>query len=542
MGAPFGSSIAVLCALVGGTLSVSAQDEAVAEEDAAPVQISCADLAAVPFSGFTITSTFLGTATEARPQRCLVKAEIPPEQSETGESIGRPILFEALLPEEWSGRSVHFGFQGYGTEIPALTGADWQTPNAAEVFPFKAHALYGGDSGHRADDLPSPEDPASFASDPGMLADFAEGATAKVHAAAQTLIETRYGTPAELRYFVGFGDGGRQGLMAAQRRPEDYDGILAGEPIVDFTGLMLLRERAAHLFDDPRAYIPPEMLDIVKEEIRVQCDWLDGVSDGVIADWEGCAPDLAIIACAESESDRCLTFGQIEALNALHAPMSTDLTVHAGLPWGTSDWDTRYMGTPDIPPTARDRVADFRDWFVTPPIAPAPTPEDEVAEDDTDQEIVLVAPSPAPDADARIAELEQMLDAEDPDLGAFAAAGGHLTVYAGSLSEYPPGEMADLWRRMVRDLGRERVDSFVRFYVFPGVTHDRDVPEGMPAAADLFAALEVWVEFEGVPEGLVNSSPDGSATAERPLCPYPLVPRYDGEGPHAEAASFACAE
>ena len=50
----------------------------------------------------------------------------------------------------------------------------------------------------------------------------------------KALTEAFYGKPPRYTYFVGGSTGGRQGLMEAQRYPEDYDGILSACPALNW--------------------------------------------------------------------------------------------------------------------------------------------------------------------------------------------------------------------------------------------------------------------------------------------------------------------
>jgi len=97
-------------------------------------------------------------------------------------------------------------------------------------------------------------------------------------------------------------------------------------------------------------------------------------------------------------------------------------------------------------------------------------------------------------------------------------------------------------------MGQERVDRFIRFYVTPGVNHAGNglLASGaaVPAKVDLLGALDSWADTGKAPEQLLQVTQEKEApfnvTASRPMCRYPLTPRYDGRGDANEAASFAC--
>ena len=98
--------------------------------------------------------------------------------------------------------------------------------------------------------------------------------------------------------------------------------------------------------------------------------------------------------------------------------------------------------------------------------------------------------------------------------------------------------------------GPDRVDQFMRFYVTPGVNHAGNgvMKDGkaVPAKVDLLGALDAWVDGGTAPDTLTQVSQEDKAPfktiAARPMCRYPLSPRYDGHGDAAQAASFTCAK
>jgi len=54
--------------------------------------------------------------------------------------------------------------------------------------------------------------------------------------AAKKIVTAYYGRAPRLSYWSGCSAGGRQGLMEAQRFPEDFHGIIAGAPGLNWTG------------------------------------------------------------------------------------------------------------------------------------------------------------------------------------------------------------------------------------------------------------------------------------------------------------------
>ena len=90
-------------------------------------------------------------------------------------------------------------------------------------------------------------------------------------------------------YFNGCSNGGRQALMEAQRYPDDFDGIVAGAPAYDFTGLAVQFIKDIQVaFPDKESLstplFPTETLKSVESQIVAKCDAIDGVTDGLMED------------------------------------------------------------------------------------------------------------------------------------------------------------------------------------------------------------------------------------------------------------------
>ena len=529
---PLGRARGTRIALIAALTALGGTGQALAAGD-------CAALADFEDGALSVTSTETVAADDSRPEACIVMASLA-----QGDGVS-PINFRVTLPTDWSGRSVQYGGGGFNGVIRDNQGARWQTPEAEAAFPFKNHVTFEGDSGHQQGDLPeSPEvDPrgASFALVPEEFENYAGASVPKTYDAAMTLVQAHYGRLPDYSYFVGFSQGGKEAMVAAQRHAENYDGILAGDPVMALSGLKMTHLKGTRVFyeNGGENWVPPETAQAVTAEIIAQCDGLDGLEDGWIADFEGCQPDLSVMLCEGEDSADCLTEGQLAAINELHAPLELDyelpngLTGHAGYPWGNIVWSGSFLGKRPQPGSPVELGKDayvyalgdgYARFFVT-----QDAEYDALTFDEND-----------PALRARIQEVAEIIDATDPDLTPLAEGGTKLIMYAGGASEVPPQEVAAYWTRMT-EATDVPAEDFARFYIFPAITHAGIGPQDMPAAADLFSALEAWVEEDEAPGPMVNSSPKADrVTAERPLCEYPEVPRYNGEGDPMAAASFTC--
>ncbi|WP_349294789.1 tannase/feruloyl esterase family alpha/beta hydrolase (plasmid) [Thioclava sp. 'Guangxiensis'] len=127
-------------------------------------------------------------------------------------------------------------------------------------------------------------------------------------------------------------------------------------------------------------------------------------------------------------------------------------------------------------------------------------------------------------------------DATSTDLGAYRGRGGKILFYHGT------GDAAissDDTARYMTDLTAAMggVDDFARYFPVPGMGHCRGGPG--TDSFDVLDAIVAWVEDGEAPERLIASGADlGGRT--RPLCPWPTIATYDGNGPEDDASSFVC--
>jgi hypothetical protein len=72
---------------------------------------------------------------------------------------------------------------------------------------------------------------------PQSFVDFGHRATHLMTVTGKQVTEAYYGQPQTYAYFTGCSSGGRQALKEAQMFPDDYNGILAGDPANDWVNL-----------------------------------------------------------------------------------------------------------------------------------------------------------------------------------------------------------------------------------------------------------------------------------------------------------------
>ena len=348
----------------------------------------------------------------------------------------------------------------------------------------------------------------------------------------KTLTETMYGVPPKYSYFNGCSTGGRQGLMEAQRYPQDYSGIMSGSPAINWQKLhpqQLWGSMLMNVEDDP---IPSCKLDAASAAAVAACDEMDGVKDGVIEDPNRCEFDPKSLA--GTSVDNCESFTEADA-NLIRklwgGPRRRDGSfLWYGLPRGaqlTALWSSR--GTPPKP-QAMGITLDWFRYFLT-------------------QNPELDWTTITPDLyerlwDQSIEEFGAVIGTDNPDLSEFRDRGGKAIVWHGwsdqLISAYGT---VDYYRRVQPEMGgAEKASEFIRLFMAPGVGHCGG-GQG-PSPTGQMEALLAWVEEGKAPETLLAERRDraGEVTQSRPLCPYPLVAKYKGTGSTDDAANFVCSE
>ncbi len=416
------------------------------------------------------------------------------------------ISVEIWLPtDRWNGR-----FQGVGGG--GLAGIISYAALAAGLH--NGYATASTDTGHVG------STDASWAiGRPDLLVDYGHRAIHEMTLKAKAVVEAFYGRPGHHAYFTGCSTGGRQGLMEAQRYPEDYDGVLAGAPAINISTFHAGQLWAAqHTLVDPADHISAEQYDAINRWVLDTFDD-DRAPDGLIDDPRQVVIDYAAVKAAAGLTDQ-----QVETLRALYSgPVnSAGAPVYPGLmPGGETQWQPLVGGPVPFP------------------IGPAIYGQMVFEDPDWDWRTFNY------DADlgAAQAKLGDVMDAMDPDLGAFKIRGGKLILYHG-WSDF--GISPEATRRYYESLveavgGRAATEDFARLFLLPGMGHCRGGTG--PDTFDGLTPLVDWVERGVAPELIVAARMvDGKAVRTRPLCPYPKVARWTGTGTLDDAANFECQE
>jgi Tannase and feruloyl esterase len=524
--------------------------------------VNCADLASLkipaseiglPSGGATIASAQMATvpADPANPgatrDYCKVLGAVQPVDPNAP-----PVNFEVNLPADWNGKAVQYG--GGGSNGVLITGlAPLRDARRDTPLPVaRGFATWGTDSGHDNRKLPEPR---AFALNDEALVNMAYASYKKTRDVGARIATAFYGRAPSRIYFYGGSEGGREGLTMAQRFPADFDGIVSVVPVANYTGANLMRLKLAQLQRDG-GWISPTKVKLIHNAVNAACDKLDGLDDGVISAYDKCLStfDVGTLRCPNGvdTGDTCLSDKQIEADRLVHRPYPYPFAVKNGVtafPASTYGSELQPGGMIDTITGAQPPQFPIKDaktqsiaWvnadsFVRNYVA-------------RDPEFDPFQFSPEKFA-GRIKEISELFDASDPDLSVFQARGGKL-ILKGNGADYQrnPRQEVDYYKSVVAKMGQDRVDQFVRFYVTPGVNHAGNgvMSDGkaVPAKLDTLGVLDAWVDAGKAPDTLMQVSQEEQApfktTASRPMCRYPLSPRYDGHGDPKEAASFTCAK
>jgi hypothetical protein len=278
----------------------------------------------------------------ANPAFCKVLGHIAPRDANAP-----PIKFEVNLPVDWNGRSLQYGGGGFngvlitGLGLPPAYPFDKASPLA------RGFVTYGTDSGHEA--KPG-EPPQTFALNDEAFENFAHVAYKKVRDAAVDLMQRAYGKQPAKMYFMGSSEGGREALTMAQRYPEDFDGIFARVPVINWVGLQHAGTRSG-LVTMGEGWINPAQVKLVAAAVLKACDKADGAEDGLVANAVACKASFRpeTLRCAAGQSgDQCLNDAQIKAIDTLHDVYKFPFALANGLDdypgWGVSGEDTPPVG------------------------------------------------------------------------------------------------------------------------------------------------------------------------------------------------------
>jgi feruloyl esterase len=378
----------------------------------------------------------------------------------------------------------------------------------------RGYATAGTDTGHQGGS-------GRFALDDALAqVNFGHVAVHRTAEVAKAIIRAHYGDVPKYSYFLGCSRGGGQAMMASQRYPEDFDGIVAGAPAFDWTALSSLFLRVGQAFyPDPdvldKTLISREEVNNLRDEISVRYDEQDGLKDGIISDPSNIEVNLDSIGwLSKAQRDAIKTI--YEGVRNENGQISPGFPVGSEIEWFNwligpvpGEWPTNWFGFGvDIyryfafnDPDWDYSTYDFSTWA----------------------------------KDTRMTA--STLNAVDTDLSDFRERGGKLIIWHGwsdaALSTFATIGYYD--ELLAQDANAA---DYTRLYLIPGCGHCG----GGPGVSDVdwLDVIVNWVEKGRAPETVIATKPamGDRKGMTRPLAPYPNRIVYKGAGDPHDAANF----
>ncbi|EHY3138009.1 tannase/feruloyl esterase family alpha/beta hydrolase [Escherichia coli] len=464
---------------------------------------------------------------------CIVTGRLAPQ-----------IGFEVRLPtENWRQRSLQIGCGGLCGRISDEIGAADGCPHITDGS-FVTSAT---DMGHTVAD-------GSFGKDSRLRTDFAYRSVHLTAQATRALITAFYGQNARYSYFTGCSDGGREALMAAQRYPDDFDGIIAGAAAMNFqtqNGVYHPWLAQINTDNDGNHILLADKLTLIHKAVVSQCDSLDGDKDGLISNPLSCSPDLQNLLCpsAQSDTSQCLTAQELDVLNKIYqGPKDPEsgLSLLAGgpLPGAELAWKGIFIPESKKGPLFSTKIGqDANDVLFK--------------KEDTPEKFDLRRIKFDASYFDKLSKLHRFYDSTNPDLHAFYQRGGKLILWHGLADQHiSPLNTINYHLAVQKTMGKTVTSQFERLYLLPGVYHCGG-GEG-PDSIDLLSPVMAWVEKNippheiltvqrnnneagtfGQPTSLIvgnksqsseHEGKESSVVQVRPVYPYPEVAVYNGHG------------
>ncbi|MEZ5473774.1 MAG: tannase/feruloyl esterase family alpha/beta hydrolase [Steroidobacteraceae bacterium] len=475
----------------------------------------CAELAQQDFSDVPDAPAQIVRATRAadgdQHETCRVRGYIAPR-----------IEFELLLPVGgWNGKLLHKGCGGFCGSLAHLSACEGPAAQGyACIVSDMGHASTATDAKWGYNDLQ-----AEF--------DFSFRATYVTTVIGRAITSRYYRSAIKRAYFDGCSTGGRQALMAAQRFPEQFDGIIVGAPAVSESGggvpgIWAMRT-LARAGDPGRSVLSAADVQRLHAAVLARCDQLDGLEDGILNDPRDCRFDPAELSCGAAGPSNCWNAEQVEAARRLYdGPRDSRgrrLAPGGLMPGSESNWVPAYVAKDGALGYFGPFMADLLRYLS---FAEDPGPAFTLDQFDFDRD------------PQRFLSLAQLFYASyNPNLRRARDHGTKIIQYHGwSDQSIWPGISTDYYDLATTSMGgRKATQEFYRLFMVPGMNHCRG---GVGATEiDYLTALDSWVEMGEAPASLLGTHRvDGVVKFQRPVFPYPARAKYlSGRDPDA-ATSF----
>ncbi len=428
------------------------------------------------------------------------------------------IYMEAWLPEHWSGRFLSTGNGGIGGCIM------YEDIEYAASFGFASIGTNNGHDGVYGE---------AFLYNPDVVADYAYRALHTGVLVGKEITRSFYGTPHTKSYYLSCSAGGRSGFKAAQDFPEDFDGIAAGAPAINFNNITSWSCSFLPTTGPVGSptFVPLDMWPVILDDILDQCDEIDGLRDGILESPDLCDYKPDGLICAEGQTAGCLTPTQAETVRTIYSPLLGEdgSLVYPRMQPGSEDTEAPgayYGGQPFIE----------YDWIRY------------VIYNDSNWDPFSLSP-----ADYTTISNQNPFDVETwkGDLSAFKNRGGKLLTYHGLKDGIISSEISPLYYDHVAGtmgLSPQQMDDFYRLFRISGMAHCEGGPGSVyigntrrnMATADpdenVLWAIVRWVEQGIAPDTItgtayVNGTKSAGVASQKKHCRWPYRNVYRGGDP-----------
>ena len=494
-------------------------------------------------------------ASGSTPEHCVVQGRIWPETD-----------VQVKLPTAWNRRYFQVGGGGVNGSV---------STSQLNYYLSQSYAAAGSTGGHNGAIDSGPEygleEPYYSQWFPGrrpggnlyadqMMIDFGHRSLKETYILAQKVTNFYYGSRPLYSYFYGCSNGGKEGLVIAQKYPDFFNGIIVGAPVGSNFGASTRRvwgEQQA----SPAAITLSAKAIAINQAVYGKCDGIDGLVDGLIDDPEKCNfdPIIDLPLCADesdTSSTTCFTLAQRQALKKIYEgpKNSAGKLLYVGLPLSSE-----YLTNPTNPTSSGFGAAltgcpscdVVRYLFFDPP--KAPTWDFKTFNWNTDPQVIVT--KTLTDANGNTYLFGDVVDPVTFDanvspnmggLGPFKDWGGKLIQFHGwGDSTISAFTSTNFFESVLESMGNAETKSFYKLYMVPGMGHCGGGVGCFNGDMGLWASAIVnWVENDVEPHELIGkrNSTTYLTARTRPMCPYPQVARYLGIGSIDDAANFTCAE
>lgn len=518
----------------------------------------------------TITATTWKLAAGAVPDYCRVEGFITTGDQQEGFNRVR---FAVNLPSPWNGRFVMLGDGGFDGAVSTSTA---RLP--------EGYATANTDMGH--DGTVFPGATFGFNNRPREI-DYGWRATHVTAVAAKSIIKTYYTSPPAYSYWDGCSTGGRQAAVEAQRFPDDFDGIAAGDLFMNAIEIAMEQIWSSAIFfydvnGDGTGFdnnITQDDINALRDAVLAKCDVLgnDKIRDNVIGDPLACAQVFTTADIDALGAARGLKAGQIQAIKDVYAgPHDSTNTNHwyKGKPLGSEfSWGSLVVPTPannHFPAQGgfSMELVNFL-WFEHDPGVPTarrndpsllPGPGEYRWLDFNFDTNTPTGPTVNPGTGPWTPNdgggfMRAILNGSETNLTPFLVQnkGKYLLYHGFADGLIGPEPTIDYYEGIVAATfggNAAAAQENVRLFMVPGMGHCAGGVRGAAVGWDKLPPLVEWVEHGKAPDSIVVTQDNGTRTTqgnERILCPWPLQPEYIGPEGGAEndpanwkASNFSC--